>query len=83
MRCGAARAPHLPLLVYLAVAGLFVAVIFVALTAGFNVLLVSAALGAAATAAARGAGVARLLAAALIATLLVAATTAFLVRGHF
>ena len=42
-------ASHFPLLDYLAVpvAGLLVAVVFVALTAGFNMLLVSAALGAA------------------------------------
>jgi hypothetical protein len=66
---------------------LLVAVVFVALTAGVNVLLMGAALGAAtaaAAAAARSAGralVARLLAVALIRALL--ATATFLIRVHF
>lgn len=73
-------APHLPLDVYLAVAGLLVAVILVALTASFDMLLMRAALRAAARSAGR-ACVARLLAAALVGALFAAA--AFLIRVHF
>jgi hypothetical protein len=83
----ARAAPHVPLIAYLAVAGLLVAVIFVALTTSIDVLLMGAALGAGLIAAARPAGracVARLFVA-LVRALFraVIAVAAFLIRVHF
>jgi putative Mn2+ efflux pump MntP len=79
----ARAAPHLPLVCYLAVAGLLV--VFVALTTSFDVLLMGAALRAAATRSAGRACAARLFAATLVRALFGAliAAAAFLVRVHF